>query len=121
MDVLKEFGEALSEFAIPEDLKRENNPSVQHIRDKKGIERTSFRRKNNINPSLENRVLKAILDFEEGKGEALVGISKELGEEGVEMLIQELARTEKGKSMINLIILKSRGDIFKILGINSSQ
>lgn len=109
-----ELGQALREFACPEDLSPDNK-SVLWIEDRGG-KRICFRRNLNFVPSDKNRIAAALKALEDGDTGPLAQIDKELQAAGITLRF-DTSPLDGGKCMIDRVILQHRGDIHERLGL----
>lgn len=109
----RELGQALREFACPEDLSS-GNESVLWFQDRGG-QRTCFRRNLNFDPSGQNRISTALKALENGDTAPLAEIDKELSTAGITLRL-ETSPLDEGRLIIDRVILQHIGDIHQQLG-----
>ena len=113
-ELLHEFGEALREFAQPEDLDPKQNKSISDF-DEGGLARFDFRR-GNFKPG-RSRVSSAIAAYEDGDPQALREVARELKEQGVTLELDEKEIGDTDKLLIRGIILVCRGNALELCGL----
>jgi hypothetical protein len=113
-ELLHEVGEALKEFAQPEDLKPRENKPVYGF-DEGGLSRFNFRR-GNFKPG-HSRVSSALAAYEDGDPQSLIEIDRELKKQGVTLELDRKKIGDTDKTLIMGIILVCRGNALELCGI----
>ena len=120
---MTEWGDALREFAVEEDLDPLNNPTVPFFGDPKGWYRTSFRRRDCFDPPDDNPIAQAILSAEAGDLDDLHAIIRVTrGQQGVTDVLLDPSYLPGDRMRINHLIFQHRNEngIHEVLGLDQS-